>query len=163
MLIAIDPGVNGGVAWTDPDGIVHAEKMPETLPDLRQLIEDRLGERRPGDILSAIVEKTGTYVPGNSGPAAATFARHCGAIEGLLCGLRVPFSQVAPGVWMKAVCGVLPKEKKDRKKAIQEQIGRLYPHIRVTLSVADALGILTYGTAYKSACIMAALDDEDGA
>lgn len=144
MLIAIDPGVNGGVAWTDPDGIVHAAKMPETLPDLRELIEERLCDRSPGDILQATVERTGTYMPGNSGPAAATFARHCGAIEGLLCGLRVPFTEVAPGVWMKGVFGVLPKEKKDRKKAIKEEMGRRYPHIPVTLNVADALGILTY-------------------
>ena len=33
--IAIDPGVGGGIAYTDTDGSVHALPMPETVGDLR--------------------------------------------------------------------------------------------------------------------------------
>ena len=32
--IAIDPGVGGGIAYTDTDGSVHALPMPATLHDI---------------------------------------------------------------------------------------------------------------------------------
>ena len=31
--IAIDPGASGGMAWTDRDGIKHAEPMPATMTE----------------------------------------------------------------------------------------------------------------------------------
>jgi len=82
-------------------------------------------------------------MPGNSATAAVKFARHCGHIEAILHCLGVPFRQVAPQVWMK-VCGALPKEKPDRKRAIREDMARRFPHLRVTLKTADALGILCW-------------------
>ena len=58
-------------------------------------------------------------MPGNSGPAAATFARHCGHLEAILYVLGIPTEQVAPGVWQRSL-GELPKDKPERKRAIRE-------------------------------------------
>ena len=139
MTLAIDPGQSGGLAWHDQDGIVQAEKMPPTMTDLI----DRLIELMPevGCVLQAVVERTGTYVPGNSGPGAVKFSRHCGHIEAALYALGFSTTQVAPSVWQKRL-GALPKDKKDRKNAIKNQMAALYPHLRVTLATADALAIL---------------------
>jgi hypothetical protein len=140
-IIAIDPGANGGIAWYDSDGGIGIETMPEGMTaqaDRLIWLKNNLN----GDTV-AIVEKTGGYMPGNSGPAAVKFARHCGHIEAILYCLGIPTEQVAPQTWMKAL-GALPKEKKERKNAIKELMARAYPALTVTLSTADALGILTF-------------------
>jgi len=75
--------------------------------------------------------------------AVTKFARHCGQIEAALYALGVSFEDVAPGVWMRSM-GKLPKDKGARKRAIRELMARRYPHLKVTLKTADALGILTW-------------------
>ena len=146
--IAIDPGAAGGIAWTDSDGMAQAIPMPggmaAQVDALRSLWFElsRYGSIAPA---VAVIEKTGTYMPGNSGPSAATFARHCGHLEAALYTLGIPTEQVAPGVWQRHL-GSLPKDKGERKRAIKEHMARRYPHLTVTLATADALGILTWAT-----------------
>jgi hypothetical protein len=137
-LIAIDPGQSGGIAWNEDD-IVHAEPMPEGMT---AQIDKLRSLRRPG-IQVSVMERTGTYVPGNSGVAAATFARHCGNLEAALYCYGIPTEQVTPQKWMKHF-GALPKEKKLRKHAIRELMARRYPHLTMTLKTADALALFTY-------------------
>lgn len=141
-LIAIDPGASGGIAWCK-DGIVHCAPMPEGMTAQAEKIREI---RISMGLATTIMEKTGGYRPGNSGPAAATFARHCGHIEAILYCLAIPTVQVAPQTWMKSL-GALPSDKAERKKAIKEEMSRRYPHLKVTLKVSDALGLLTYGMA----------------
>lgn len=148
--IAIDPGAAGGIAWHDKDGMAQALPMPggmaAQVEALRSLWFELSGN---GAIAVAVVEKTGTYMPGNSGPSAATFARHCGHLEAALYTLGIPTEQVAPGVWQRAL-GSLPKDKGERKRAIKEHMARRYPHLKVTLATADALAILTWTTQKES-------------
>ena len=139
-LITIDPGVSGGLAWIDPDGITHAEPMPEGMTAQVDRLRS-LAAELPG--AAAFMEKTGGYMPGNSGPAAATFARHCGHLEATLYTLGIPTEQIAPGVWQRALGG-FPKDKPARKRAIRELMARRFPALAVTLKTADALGILTW-------------------
>ena len=143
--MTIDPGASGGIAYTDLDGITQAVPMPDGMTAQIDLLRG-LAASLPG--LTALVEKVGTYLPGNSGPAAATFARHCGHLEAALYCLGIPTEQVAPGVWQRGF-GAWPKEKMDRKRAIRDAMARRYPHLRVTLKTADALGMLTWWTDRK--------------
>ena len=43
MILAIDPGASGGLAWRDDDGVVNCADMPATpgdiLDQIRSLIE----------------------------------------------------------------------------------------------------------------------------
>jgi hypothetical protein len=91
----------------------------------------------------AIVERTGTYMPGNSAVAACTFSRHCGHIEAALYCYGVATRQIAPCKWQKAL-GAWPKDKQERKRAIRDTMAARYPHLSVTLKTADALGLLTW-------------------
>ena len=136
-LLAIDPGMSGGCAWIDVDGIVQAVKMPATLVDISELLQ----ELKASGITDVIMEKTGTYRHGQSGPASVKFARHCGNLEGLLVGLGFALEEVPPNTWMKKL-GTMPKEKKDRKNHIKSIVQMKYPHIKVTLATSDALGIM---------------------
>lgn len=143
-ILTIDPGASGGIAWTD-DGVIRAVPMPEGMSAQADMIRTIRAEH-PG--IRGVVEKVGTYVPGNSGPAAATFARHCGHLDAILYCYGIPTEQVAPTVWMKSL-GVLPKDKQERKRAIKEAMARRYPHLVVTLKTADALGMLTWAMGRK--------------
>lgn len=141
-LIAIDPGAGGGFAWMDSGGTVSAAPMPDGMTARCDFIRS-LAAQSPG--ARCVIEKVGTYMPGNSGPAAAKFARHCGALDAACYMAGLSVEAVAPGVWMRGL-GALPKDKSERKREIKELMARRFPHLRVTLKTADALGILTWAT-----------------
>lgn len=139
-ILAVDPGASGGFAWVDGDGVVQAESMPDGMTAMVDRLKDLAFCGRP---VEAVLEKVGHWMPGDHPNSAAKFARHCGQVEATLYALGISFDEVAPGVWMKAL-GSLPKEKSERKRMIRELMARKYPHLRVTLDTADALGILTW-------------------
>lgn len=138
--LAIDPGASGGFAWTDRDGITHAESMPKGMTAQADRLRS-LTVELPG--LRAVMEKTGTARPTDAKGAAVKFGRHCGNLEASLYVLGIPTEQIPPATWMKSL-GTLPKAKGDRKRAIKEEMARRFPHLSVTLKTADALGLLTY-------------------
>lgn len=147
-FMAIDPGASGGIAVWFPvveDGPnTQAYKMPKNMTGVVNLLRDLRNKRGQGYRCMALVEKVGGYMPGNSGPSAAKFARHCGNIEAALYALGIAFDEVVPTKWMKAI-GTVPKDKGERKRFIQDRMQRRFPHLNVTLCTADALGILVYG------------------
>jgi len=139
-MIAIDPGcASGGIAWIDEDGIVRAMNMPDGMT----AIADELRTLKASGISGALIENVGGYMPGNSATAAVKFARHVGHLEAICYCLGISTAKVAPNTWMTGI-GSYPKDKAQRKRAIKEDMARRYPHLKVTLATADALGILTY-------------------
>jgi hypothetical protein len=140
-VICIDPGIHGGIAWIEDD-TVKAAKMPDGMTEQADFIRS-IVVANPG--IKAILERTGTYKPGNSGVGAVTFARHCGNLEMCLYMLSVPTDQVAPSVWQKGI-GTWSKDKKERKNQIKEWGARKYPHLKVTLDISDAVAMLAWAT-----------------
>ena len=139
-VLAIDPGASGGLAWEDRDGITHAVAMPEGMTAQVDFLRT-LAVQLPG--LRAVLEKTGTARPTDAKPALAKFSRHIGSLEAALYCCAIPAEQVAPAVWQRSL-GSLPREKRERKQAIKEEMARRFPALAVTLSTADALGILCW-------------------
>ena len=165
MIIAIDPGTSGGVAWWQlATNTVAAIKMPSTIVDLKELIEEIVEP----ELIDVYVENVGQYRAGNSGPAASMFAGHCGEIRGLLVGMGIRQEKVAPQTWMKAIPSmpkfpaipksikgkerdkILSKRKRIRKNHIKNEMQKVYPHIKITLATSDALGILYWASKKKS-------------
>jgi hypothetical protein len=141
ITLAIDPGASGGIAWIDA---VRDELCAVPMPEGMTAQADFLRSLAVSGA-KAIVERVGTYMPGNSGPAAATFARHCGHIDAMLYCLGIPIAaNPTPQTWQKQL-GTWPKDKQERKRAIKEAMARRYPHLSVTLKTADALALLTWG------------------
>ena len=140
-IIAIDPGASGGIAWSKQDGGgVETAPMPEGMTEICDFIRGLAAS-----LVDPVcyIEKVGGYMPGNSGPAACKFARHMGHLEMALYANGVPTVQVTPNKWMKAI-GSWPKDKTERKRAIKEEMARRFPHLKVTLKTADALGVFVY-------------------
>jgi hypothetical protein len=141
IIISIDPGSSsGGIAVQDEDGRVFVDNMPDSMTGIWAYFS-AFPDEGPG--VECIMEDVGHSFPGNAAKASTTFARHIGHLEMSLYGSGISCQKVTPQKWMKAL-GTWPKDKKERKKAIQEAMQRRYPNIKVTLKVSDALGILTY-------------------
>ena len=139
-ILCIDPGASGGIALVDLYGIIDAFPMPEGMTGqidaIRTMAVNHVG-------LHAVIEKVGFHRPGNSAVSTAKFARHCGHLEAALYSAGIPFEEVSPAVWMKAL-GALPADKTARKNAIKEIAARRFPHLTVTLKTADALGMMIW-------------------
>ena len=139
-ILCIDPGASGGFAIQPPYGMVEAQAMPEGMTAQIDAIR-AIAANFPG--LKAVIENVGFHRPGNSAVASCKFARHVGHLEAALYACGIPTTTVTPSKWMAAL-GSLPAEKRDRKNAIKEKVARQFPHLKVTLGTADALGILVW-------------------
>jgi len=140
-VIGIDPGLSGGIAVVCGNATA-AYRTPETARDLFEL----LAKLSPG---TAFCEKV------NAGPkmgssAAFKFGQSVGELR-MACvaaGLRLEY--VTPQKWQKEF-GLIVKgrglgqgdtDKKNRNKARAQE---LFPGIKITHAIADALLIAEYG------------------
>ena len=143
QIIAIDPGKSGGIARAQNHGngnVYQATKMPPTPEETFEVLK-ALTKGRP---TICYVENVGFYRPGNSAPAAVKFGKHVGHLEMALIALSLDTVKIVPSKWMRSVMDVVSKEKGTRKNDIKEYMQKVYPDIKVTLALSDALGILTY-------------------
>ena len=159
MIIACDPGMAGGWAWQIGKKVL-ATKMGATPKDIFEQLQ--LLSQADENII-CYIERVGAYMPGNAATAAVKFSRHCGNLEAFLIALQIPYHEILPAKWQtffigkpnypkipKTVQGsvrkqILAKRKTERKNKIKARAQSLYPHLRITLATADALGILAYG------------------
>ena len=144
-ILCIDPGASGGLAIARNDGSIEAYPMRDGMTGQIDAIR-HIADTNPG--LMAVIEKVGFHRPGNSAVSTAKFARHCGHLEAALYTWGIPYTEVSPAVWMRAL-GTLPKDKADRKRAIKEIVARRFPHLTITLKTSDALGMLVWAMQRK--------------
>lgn len=141
IYIGIDPGKKGGIAWIQ-DGKPCAEKMPSTLKDLWDLIESIVFGITKDDRQTqckAVLEYVASS-PQQGVVSAFTFGNGYGHLEMALTAAGVPFERVTPGIWQKAMKCLTGGEKNISKAKAQE----LFPSIKITHSIADALLIAAF-------------------
>ena len=73
--------------------------------------------------------------------SAFTFGNGFGHLEMALTAAAIPFERVRPQVWQKATGCMTKGDKNVSKRRAQE----LFPSIKVTHAIADALLIASYG------------------
>lgn len=143
--IGIDPGTNGGIAWIT-DGKPCVEKMPATLQDLWELIQDIRAVSSPplgiGEMnCHAYIEQVHSS-PQMGVKSAFTFGNGFGHLEMALTAAGIPFTRTRPQVWQKELGCMTKGDKNITKRKAQE----LFPSLKVTHATADSLLIATYGT-----------------
>lgn len=145
MIIAIDPGASGGIAWQNSDGGTTCIAMPSTQGDVLDALR-AIVAFHPG--IRAYVEQVGGYCgAGQPGSAMFRFGEGYGFILGCLAAMGVPAILVTPQRWQKALgCGTkgADRSKADWKRHLKSMAQRMYPNANVTLSTADALLLLSY-------------------
>jgi hypothetical protein len=149
--IAIDPGVNGGIAW-DSAALASCMGMPgsdtETAEEIQRLAEmdDVLLRIRPG--IKCIIEDVPKFV-GKALPGSTIFplAFNCGLVRGIAVSLRMPVILVRPQDWQKHFRLGTKGDTSgttEWKNKLKAEAQRRYPHLKVTLKTADALLLLAY-------------------
>ncbi len=148
LTLTIDPGRSGGIAVQYPDGRTVAWPMPDTDADtldlLREITTNARHENWP---VQALVEKVGGYVGGKGQPGSAmfTFGAGYGFTIGILMALEVPLVLVRPQQWQAALQlgnSRTHTSKPAWKRHLRAEAARRYPHLKPTLSTADALLML---------------------
>jgi len=153
-IIGIDPGKNGAIAWI-VDGKSCVEKMPETLQELWQLIfyDTGMCHDMTGRNYKAYIENVTPMPSFGTGPrrsmgatSAFAFGRGVGNLEMALTAAGIPFERVTPQKWQKAM-GCMTKGDKNVSKARAQE---LFPQMKCTHAVSDALLIAEYGRKIES-------------
>ena len=146
MFIGIDPGVSGGIAVLQGDS-VEVHKMPET----EQFICTLLGQYKSGRVFIEQIPKyagEARFAERNiMGSSLAVLYGNYQLCLGICLGLgNVPF-KLTPLKWQNLV-GCRNYERRDRsawKNVLKAHAQKLFPGIKVTLAVADALLIAHAG------------------
>jgi hypothetical protein len=147
-IIAIDPGVSGGVA-VSAFGKTMCYAMPATQGDVLELIRDiKRGADVEGAECECVLEDVNGYV-GKAQPGSAMFrfGEGCGFIKGVVQALGIKLLLVRPQTWQKAFSlGTASRcaSKSEWKNKLKAEAQRRFPHLRVTLATADALLILEW-------------------
>jgi crossover junction endodeoxyribonuclease RuvC len=124
MILGIDPGAHGALAWLSPTGeLLAVEDMPAapvtiggkdrmrvSAPMLAALIRDLMPT-------AAYVEKVGA-MPGQGTASMFSFGFSAGLIDGVLAGLEIPVTYVTPQTWKKAA-GLTSDKSAVRLRAAQ--------------------------------------------
>jgi hypothetical protein len=144
ILIAIDPGMSGGIAFRADNGPAGADKMPKTEKDICELLQSLSPILSPA---SVYMEDVPIGMPGK-GAASSKLNANAGFIRGVICSMGLKTVMVRPAKWQRhfglgkrSGCASDTEWKNKLKQAAQ----RLYPDIKVTLDTADALLLLEYG------------------
>lgn len=150
MIVAVDPGKVGGLAWIDDDsGRPRVARLALNPADFKtQLV------LLPGTVSGkpldrrCYLETVGGFVAGRPLPGSAmfNFGRAFGMIEGVLAALEIQIVKVRPQQWQQALgCKRRPAEARNAyKRRLRTLALELYPALvsHITLQTADALLIL---------------------
>lgn len=147
IFIGIDPGASGGLAVTGLLPVVDCREVAIAMPATERDVWEWLAQWAPTLLRQpfAVIEKVGGYMPGsggNIGSAMFRFGHNYGGLRMALVGLGIPFEEVPPRQWQKAL-GIAPRKRtesrgawKSRLKAMAQQ---LFPRSKATLATADAM------------------------
>jgi hypothetical protein len=135
--IGIDPGKSGGIAvvFHDAPFSPEAYKMPDTEAGVAELIQEISGFHKPVVYLEKV-----HAMPRQGVSSTFTFGMGYGFLRGVLVTAKIRFEDVTPQKWQKKL-GCLSKGNKNVTKQKAQQ---LFPDIKVTHAIADAMLIAEY-------------------
>ncbi len=147
MIIGIDPGKSGGIAFIDEDG---GESWAEEMPVCGKEIDGHEIARRIIEVSPdrAVIEKA-QAMPKQGVTSMFNYGKGFGVVLGILEGLGIPYRLVTPQAWKKAILSGTAKDK----DAAVNYVRRAYPQVNLTPGkkrkphdgMADAVCIADYG------------------
>lgn len=146
MILGVDPGVAGALAWFEAGRIVHVEDLPTVIVERGGSRRQRLNcallaellRRLPAD--EACVEEVAprparrdkhgnTVAHGDTPMTAGYLMQAFGNVEGVLATLGIPTTFVDPKQWRRAMGASAPAgaDYRTRKEASRLRALELYP------------------------------------
>ena len=143
LIIGIDPGKSGGIAWIVKDDLgnaaeILAENCPAEIDDMSCLIKNITK-----DIKSICYLESVHAFPTDARSSAFKFGMNFGIWQGILSSFNVEVVLVTPRKRHRHF-GELPKIKKERKNKMK-QIATELSGLKATLKTADAILLTIYG------------------
>lgn len=144
ILVAIDPGVSGGICTMDAEGKVETHKMPSTDFDVCRLLADISTKAKEVHLyLEEPPLYAGKAVPGSS---IGKLMWNTGVAYGAAIAMGWSVHRVRPAIWMKAhpVGTKGDRSTTQWKNVLKARASELFgaSGIKVTLWNADALLLL---------------------
>lgn len=140
IYFGIDPGKSGAIAavWDDGEAFPNHIKGDATEADVWDWVAsfDLENARACLEVVASS--------PQQGVVSAFTFGRSYGFLRGVLSASKVPFIEVRPQRWQKAMECLTGGDKKVSKAKAQQ----LWPKLKITNVNADALLIAEYGRRY---------------
>lgn len=145
LIVAIDPGVNGGIVWST-DGIVRSAKMPGTDVEVCQLLAELSTLAKDVELfLEEPPLFAGKNIPGS---AIGKLMWNTGVLYGAAVAMGWRIHRIRPAAWLKAhtvgTKGDLTTTQ--WKNKLKARAAELFPTADVTLWNADALLIFDAAT-----------------
>ena len=141
LIVAIDPGVNGGIVWST-DGVVKSAKMPGTDVEVCQLLAELSTLAKDVELfLEEPPLFAGRNIPGS---AIGKLMWNTGVLYGAAVAMGWRIHRIRPAAWLKAHTVGTKGELSSTawKNKLKARAAELFPTVDVTLWNADALLIL---------------------
>lgn len=135
IFFGIDPGCSGAIAAIDELG--HVLRIVKNDGTERDTFDALCGWET--DELFAVIERVHS-MPKQGVASSFKFGQSYGFLRGCLIGAHIPFVEVTPQQWQKAMC-CLTKGDKNISKARAQQ---LFSNQKITHAWADALLLAEY-------------------
>ncbi len=139
--IGVDPGQEGGIASITGNTICLGA-MPATRRDRWEVFET-IALTCPG---VAVLEKVHS-MPKQGVASSFKFGQNYEAMAMALTAADIPFEEVTPQAWQKAL-GISPRKKTETqtqfKNRLKQFAQQLFPNENITLATCDALLIALY-------------------
>lgn len=149
--LGIDPGSSGGMVLLNRLGnVILTSAMPHNDYLLWEWMYGLTRKHLP---IYAALERVGGFMGSNdeggkgqrnkaSAHTMFTFGAGYGALRMALVASQIPFTDVTPSVWQRAL-GITPKGRKETKTEFKQRIKarahQLFPKIKLTLNLSDAI------------------------
>lgn len=145
VFIGIDPGKSGGFGVIKiEDGIEssYAHKFPKDIRDLPPMIMSQIPSDLNMDNVHVSIEHVHAF-PNQGSVSTFSFGQNLGQWEGVLASCEIKAKYISPRVWMSEFV-TLGLEKKDRKRKLYVKAKELFPNIKITFNISDALLLTQY-------------------
>ena len=137
LFVGIDPGAGGGIAALDTAGQVQlVERMPPTDADILYVFRE-LRSRKPCRAILELVRAS----PQMGVVSAFTFGGCYRALKMGLLAADIPFDEITPRQWQ----GLLKCLSRGDKNVTKRRAQELFPGVKVTHAIADALLLAEFG------------------
>ena len=137
MYVGIDPGKGGGVS-----GIIGEKLIAFKCPNNVDAMASKFYDLVYGHNVKLLIEKVHSF-PGQGVVSTFSFGQNFGQWEGIISSLPIDYEYVQPKAWQKFF-NIKEKEKKIRKLKLKQKAMDLYPNIKVTYAISDAILIMEY-------------------
>jgi len=141
VYMGIDPGSTGAIS------VIHENKQEVYRHSKGTLYDmwDFISAVKKGGPCVAVLEKVHS-MPGQGVASTFKFGQNYGMVKAFLVAARIPFTEVTPQSWMKfyGMKKTKTESKTDWKRRLKERAQQLYPDMKITNDMADAILISHY-------------------